>query len=115
MKTLLFFIAVSFTFAASADVFKNSFCPTQKFSIDDYLGLFEPGTNKINKVGYFKTALRTRTCTRVTKCSKWEVQQKFEVECYLEERNIKQVAEGASRRKAEQSAAQKVLDKIANG
>lgn len=41
--------------------------------------------------------------------------QKFEVECFLEERNIKQVAEGASRRKAEQAAAQKVLDMIANG
>jgi ribonuclease-3 len=38
--------------------------------------------------------------------------QTFEVECFLEERNIKQVAEGASRRKAEQSAAQKVLEKI---
>ena len=38
--------------------------------------------------------------------------QTFEVECFLEERNIKQVAEGTSRRKAEQSAAQKVLEKI---
>ena len=40
--------------------------------------------------------------------------QKFEVECYLAERNMKQVAEGASRRKAEQAAAKKLLDKIAN-
>jgi ribonuclease-3 len=40
--------------------------------------------------------------------------QKFEVECFLEERNIKQVAEGSSRRKAEQAAAQKLLDRLAN-
>ena len=40
--------------------------------------------------------------------------QTFEVECFVEERNIKEVAEGASRRKAEQAAAQKVLDNITN-
>lgn len=40
--------------------------------------------------------------------------QNFEVECYLKERNIRQVGEGASRRKAEQAAAQKILDKIGN-
>ena len=38
--------------------------------------------------------------------------QKFQVECFVEERNIKQVAEGTSRRKAEQAVAQKILDKI---
>lgn len=38
--------------------------------------------------------------------------QKFEVECYLPERDIKQIAQGTSRRKAEQAAAQMILDMI---
>lgn len=40
--------------------------------------------------------------------------QTFEVECYIEERGIKQVATGTSRRKAEQAAAKKILDIIVN-
>ena len=38
--------------------------------------------------------------------------QTFEVECYLEQRNIRQTATGTSRRKAEQAAAKKILDMI---
>ena len=40
--------------------------------------------------------------------------QNFEVECFLKERNIREVGEGSSRRKAEQAAAQKILDTIAD-
>lgn len=38
--------------------------------------------------------------------------QKFEVSCEIVERNLKSVAEGNSRRKAEQAAAQKILELI---
>ncbi|MGD8526307.1 MAG: ribonuclease III [Thioalkalispiraceae bacterium] len=40
--------------------------------------------------------------------------QTFEVECYVEERNLKQTATGSSRRKAEQAAAKKILEIIAD-
>lgn len=40
--------------------------------------------------------------------------QTFEVECFIEERDIRQTATGTSRRKAEQAAAQKILDIIVN-
>ena len=40
--------------------------------------------------------------------------QIFEIECFVEGRNIKQTSTGTSRRKAEQSVAKKVLDMIIN-
>lgn len=40
--------------------------------------------------------------------------QTFEVECFIEARDIKQSAAGTSRRKAEQAAAQKILEIIVN-
>ena len=40
--------------------------------------------------------------------------QTFEVECFIQERNIKQTGTGTSRRKAEQAAASKVLEMISN-
>lgn len=40
--------------------------------------------------------------------------QTFEVECFIEGHNIKQSATGASRRKAEQAVAQKILEIIVN-
>jgi len=40
--------------------------------------------------------------------------QTFEVECFIEGRKIRQTATGTSRRKAEQAAAQKILEIIVN-